>query len=452
MLTFLLVTILILAGLFFLVAKKIPDFPFSMPEKSIKIGIILLASALVVILLNASNMIFAAKEGHKYYVLAPTGSRTAISSPGLKMVFPFSTVQEWEKFIDIKGVPTDGQGNFTESIDGIEGVIPSGVKVRYIDKVNAEVYLSVRFELPVDDEAFIKMVETYRHPKNLINNTLIPTITEQLTNVTFMYSADDYVSGAATDYKQTVEDALKNGGFVVKRVEVYDTLFNEEVFIADSAVNVAKKPRGIREIRKLTKNEKVLVNGIPKRIAHEINVNKIITAQVIVSDVKLEEQFEKKLTQQRDISAEKIIEIQKVETARAAQQRIVAEGERDKAEERAIQERQQVNVLIAEETKVKQQESLRQLAEIEVQTAKLESEALLTRERAKAEADRLKVSAGLSPQDRAEIDKETAIAVAAEFAKMVGPQIVIIGEGGRGNDLTNSLIQAEMAKKLLNKQ
>jgi hypothetical protein len=326
-------------------------------------------------------------------------------------------------------------------------MIPNGVKVMFIDRAMARVYVSARFEIPNDEVTFIKLVETYRTPENLVNNTLLPTINEQLTNVTFMYSADDYVSGAATDYKMTIEDALKNGGFVVKKVEVKDTLFAEDTFVPDSLVKV-KRP--IREVRTLIKNEKIWENGVPKRIPHEINTNGIITAQVIVSDVKLEDKFVQKLTQQRDISAEKIIEVQKIETARAAQMRIVAEGERDKAAERVSQEKAQISKLISIETEVKEEESKRQLAEIAVKTSELEAKATLTRERTQAEANRLKVQAGLTPQEKAEWEYKTAVGVAEQFSKMQTPSVVITGGGnGKGDNLTNSLIQAEMAKSLI---
>jgi hypothetical protein len=409
-----------------------------------KLGGMALFGALL-FLVGFSN--FYAKEGHKYYVLSPFGTKTVISSPGFKIVFPFSKVQEWEKYIDIKCVERDkNTGEYLQSTEGIEGVIDNGVGVRFIDKVTADVYLAVRFEIPTDDVAFIKLVETYRHPKNLVNNTLIPTIVEQLTNVTFMYSAEDYVSGGATDYKMTIEDALKNGGFVVKKVEVSDTLFVDEVFTVDSLLT---KPRKIQEVRSYVKNEKIFENGIPKRVQHEINVNKIITAQVIVSDVKLESSFENKLTQQRDISAEKIIEIQKIETAKAAQQRILAEGERDKSAERVAQEKAQVAKLISIETQVKEEESKRQLAEINVKTEELKAKAL------KIEADAISyqnsklVQAGLTPQEKAECDYQTKIGIAKVFKNMSTPQIVINGSSNSSGDLTNSLIQAEMAKRLL---
>jgi hypothetical protein len=425
--------------------RKAPDFLLMWNGKN-RIKLLILAVLLIVVDMST---IFA-KEGHQYYVLTPTGNRYAVTTPGFKLIVPFSKVQEWSKYMEVKAVKTDkSTGEILEDINGIEGVIPGGVKVMFIDRATAQVFISTRFEIPNDEEAFIKLVETYKTPQNLVNNTLLQTINEQLTNITFMYSADDYVSGGATDYKLTIEDALKNGGFVVRREEVIDTLFTPEVLTVDSLVS---KPRSIQEIRKFTKNSKVLENGIPKRVPHEINTNKVITAQVIVSDVLLEESFMNKLQQQRDISAEKIIETQKIETARAAQLRIIAEGERDKAAERVAQEKAQVAKLISIETKVKEEESKRQLAEIAVQTADLEAKATLIRERTQAEANRLKVSAGLTPQERAEWEYKTAVGVAEQFSKMATPQVIITGEGGKGNDLTNSLIQAEMARKLINKQ
>lgn len=428
------------------VKRKAPQF-LLMWDRRNRINLLIMSGTLIIL----GQSTFFAREGNQYYVLSKlTGHRSAVMSPGLKFTIPFSIVQEWSKYIDVKGVRIAEDGSPAESVEGIEGVIPGGVKVMFIDRATADVFLSVRFELPADEDSFIKLVETYKTPDNLIKNTLLPTITEQLTNVSFMYSADEYVSGGASDYKLTIEDALKNGGFVVKRVEIADTIYTPEILTVDSLVN---KPRQIQEIRKLTKNTKVIENGVPKRNQHEINTNKVITASVIVSDVALEKSFTDKLKQQRDISAEKIIEIQKIETAAAAQQRIIAEGERDKAAERVTQEKAQVSKLINIETQVKEEESKRQLAEIAVQTAELEAKATLTRERAQAEANRLKVSAGLTPQERAEWDYKTAVGVAAEIKSLQLPSIYIQGTpGGNNSSILEQLIGAELAKKMMDKK
>lgn len=439
--------ILILSAIVLFVLKRMQILP-DLPKLRDKNLYLLAFAGGAVLFLNMVTLF--AREGHQYYILSPTGHRSTIMTPGIKFIMPFSKIQEWEKYIDIKCFPADSSGEL-EKPAGVDGVIKNGIGVRFIDKVDAEVYISVRFEMPSDEQSFIKLVETYRHPLNLVNNTLIPTISEQLKNVTFMYSAEDYVSGSATDYRMTIEDALKNGGFVVKKIEIRDTILTESL-TTDSLVS---KPRNIKEIRILTRNEKVLdkKTGLPRRIQHEINVNKIITAQVIIEDVNLNDAFERKLNQQRDIAAETIIEAEKIKKARIAQQRVVAEGEAAKAEERVNQEKEQVQKLIAIETQVKEEDSKRQLAEIALKTAGLQAQATRVLADAESYKNSKMVSAGLTPQERAKIEKETAIAVAEAFSKMTTPEVMIINgkDGKDGGGLTNALIQAEMAKQLLNK-
>jgi hypothetical protein len=399
-----------------------------------------------VICLTASESFYFANEGTNYYILSPTGTRSVVTSPGIKLITPGSTIQAWSKFYDVKAmkVRSDGSGYIGDT-DGIEGIVPNGVSVRFIDKVTADVYFSLRFQMPDDEESFIRLVETYRHPQNLINNTLIPTVQEQLRNVTFMYTAEEYVSGGATDYRMTIDDALKNGGFVVEKKEVNDTIWSNSLTI-DSLTTMHRQ---VKEIRTLMKNEKVLSNGIPKRIPHEINANKIITASVIVDNVILDIDFEDKLKQQRDISAQKIIEIQKIETARAAEQRIKAEGERDKAAEKAKREIQAVDILIAEETRIKQEESKRQLAEIALKTARLDAEK--KRVDAQAEKIKLQLADGLSETEKykidkqAEVDKARAASIATAFQKL---QTVIIS-GGKGGASEMSVLESLISSKLI---
>jgi hypothetical protein len=178
----------------------------------------------------------------------------------------------------------------------------------------------------------------------------------------------------------------------------------------------------------------------------------VAVTQVIVDEVYPEPAFKKRLEAQRDISAQKRIEMEKIETARAEQQRIIAEGERDKAKERVDQEKEQVKQLIAIETQLKQENTRKQLAEIALQTARLEAEQNIVRERAQAEANRMKVAAGLTPQERAQIQKETAIGVAEKISAMQLPQVYITGgdKDGKSNlGLIESLLGAELAKSML---
>lgn len=362
--------------------------------------ILMIVGAAFSILVVILDSFIIAKESKQYYILnKPTGKRSAVMTPGLHFVTPFVTqVGEWDKFLEIKCVPLDKDGNLILSqkeLKDIEGVIPGGIGVRFIDKVTADVYASVRFQMPSNPEQFIKIVETYKNPENLVMNTLIPTVSEQLKNITFMFTADEYVSGGATIYRSEIEEVLKNGAYVYAKETFRDTVY-AELSIAGDTTPIKNRKREIREIKTYDKNAKIFKNGVAIRTRHEITEANIITAQVIINDIALEPSYEKKLAEQRDLSAQAIIESQKILTAKAAQQRILAEGERDKAAERVKQEKDQITKLISIETKVKEEESQRQLAAINVQTEELKAKATKIAADAEAYKNAKLVKAGLS--------------------------------------------------------
>lgn len=382
------------------------------------------------IFFSLSNwLFFYSRFGHQYYLVYPTGGWNTVFSSGFKFRW-FATIQEWQKEIDIKVV---GDHEPTEGIEGVihdrvtfqwttpkgevkQEVVP-GIAITFIDRVGAAVQVSVRMKMPEDPETFRALAESFRDPQNLINNTLIPTVKEQISNTGYMFAAQDYISGAATDFRQAVDDQLKYGGYSAERKEYKDTIYSS---IQDAG------PRTIKEINTRYKIiRKLDNNGNLLRIPHEITKNKIIVTQVIVDEVYPEPAFKQRLEAQRDISAQKRIEMEKIETAKAEQQRIIAEGERDKAKERVDQEKEQVKQLIAIETQLKQENTRKQLAAIALQTARLEAEQNLVRERAQAEANKLKVAAGLTPQERAQLEKDIAIGVAEKLSTLQLPQVYI---------------------------
>ena len=389
-----------------------------------------------VLLVLIGSCLFYARPGHQYYLVSPFGKKSAEFNSGYHFKLPFTRIQEWEKFVDIKNV-VEG-----ENTDGIEGVIQGGIPIRFIDQVKAETSVSVRMQLPSDEPSFIALAEEFRHPENLIRNTLVPTVREQVINTGYMFAAQDYISGAASDFRQTLDDQLKNGGFSVEKTEYFDTTYVDvDIQSPDS--------RKIREINTRYEVEIRTKNGVPIRVPHDITKNNIMVSQVIVDAVRLEDAFQKRLEKQRDIASQKRIEMEAVEAAKIAQQKIIAEGERDKAAERVAKEREQIQTLIAIETQVKQEESKRELAEIALKTAELEAKAQKVRADAESYQNRQLVSAGLTPQERAKFEKETAIGVAAELAKLKLPEVYMGGGDGKSNNgLLESLIGADIARQM----
>jgi len=388
-----------------------------------------------VLLLFSNTSMFYALPGFQYYVVSPFGTKSVIIESGYKLTIPFSRVQEWQKFIDIK-VVLEG-----EPTDGIEGIIREEIPIRFIDQVTAGVKVSVRMQIPPDPASFIRLAEEFREPMNLVNNTLIPTVREQIINTGYMFKAQNYISGAAADFRVTLDEQLKNGGFSIERKEYMDTVYSA----------IQQEKREIQEINSRYEVVKRLdVNGLPVRVEHDIKKNNIIVSQVIVDQVNLETQFKKRLEEQRDISAQKRIEIQKIETAKTTQQRIIAEGERDKAAERVAQEKKQVKALIEIETEKKLEVTKKELAKIAFETSKLEALSVKVKADAKAYENAKLVKAGLTPQERALVDKEVAIGVAEAISNLTLPQVYIGGGDKEGNQgILADLLGAEFAKKML---
>lgn len=436
---------------------------------TVKNGLIAIIVGFLMIILSAGTMY--ARAGHQYFIVNPFGTKYAVMDSGYKLIMPFSRVQEWEKYIDIKVISKDTDGQLTESAEGVDGVISDevlftvevngkeverkyfGVPITFIDKVRGVVSLSSRFQIPQDEPSFIKLAEEFRHPMNLVNNTLIPTVREQVINTAYMFSADDYVSGDASNFRQTLDDQLKNGGFAVDKIEQKDTIYVHPSLAVNT--DIVSKKREIQEIKSYYKVEKRMdKNGKPIRIPHDIKKNMIMVSQVIVDDVELEPKFRQKLEMQRDISAQKGIELQKIETAAAATKRIAAEGERDKTAERMNKEEAAVGVLIEEETKVKKEESKRQLAIIALETAKLDSQ----RRKVEAEATRmeLQIADGLSVAEKYKIDKMAEVEKARSAAMkdaLSNLNTVIIGGGSGSNSemsVMESIFSAEMLKSKIN--
>lgn len=424
------------AGLAAIIISKLElreNSPVWMRAVSRTPGYVLVTVGIVLMLLK--SLFFFADRGFNYLLVSPTGKMSAVMKQGIKWR-GFAKIDKWQKFIDVKVV---GEGIEVDEAE-VEGIMKP-IPLRFIDQVTASGFVSTRFELPRDETSFINLAVKFRTMSNLVNNTIVPTVKEQLVNTAYMFAAQDYISGEAQNFRQVFEEQLKGGAYAVEKIETRDTVFS----------SIQDQERMIKEIQTSYEVNKVLENGIPKRIKHELSENNIIVSQVIVDNIELESTFKQRLEAQRDESAVRQLEQQKVETAKDAQQRIIAEGERDKAAERVAQEKEQVKALIAIETKLKQEETNKKLAAIALETERLNAQ----RKKVKADAEAYeiarKVSAGITPEVKLQMELDRDVKVAAEISKLQFPQVMIIGgEDGKGSTPLESLIGAAMAKQLQN--
>ena len=389
------------------------------------------------VLLLLPQLFFYAEYGTNYYLVSPFGKEYVImESRGIQWR-GFARVTPWTKYIDIKTVETK-DGQVIEDVSELEGFIEVGIPIRFIDQVTGDTKLAARFQLPSTEKEFLVLAKKFRTLSNLVNNTLIPTLIEQTKNTGYMFSAQNYISGDAQQFKQTLEEQLKGGSYQVRKEELKDTIYND---ISDT------ESRGIREITTTYRVSKLTDRmGVPVRIPHEITDNGISVSQVIIQDVDLESQFKERLEKQRDESAKRQLAQQETETAKAEQLKIIAQGENAKARERVAKEKEQITQVIAYETEKEIEKQKLEKAKIALETAEIEAKATRVTADAEAYKNQKLVSAGLTPQEKAKIDKEIAIGVAAELAKLQLPTYYIQGQGSSGQA---SLLESLLGVKLL---
>jgi hypothetical protein len=370
-------------------------------------------------------------------MVSPFGNEyTVMESRGFKLRL-FSRIIPWTKYIDIKTVETDSLGNITEDTSELEGYIKGGVPIRFIDQVTGTAKFSVRFQMPTDEKDFIEVAKKFRTLSNLVNNTLIPTLEEQTKNTGYMFAAQDYISGEAQLFKQTLEEQLKGGAYQVIKEEYKDTIYSN---ILDSA------SRGIKEINTSYKVRKVTKGGIPVRVPHEITENNILVSQVIVQDVDPEPKFKERLEKQRDESAKRQLAQQQTETAKAEQFRILAQGENDKSSERVQQEKEQITKIIQQETQRRIEEEKKKIAEIALSTAIIEAKRIKELADAKAYENTKLVAAGLTPQERAKLELDKEIAKWDGISKIKFPEQYFggVGSGNGGTGFLESIIGSRL--------
>ena len=117
----------ILAGIF--AFTPFAESTFGKARKAIG-GVLVIAS---LVCFTLANTLFWAEAGIQYFVIGPSGTKTAITSEGYHFVTPGSTVDAWTKYIDVKVV---GKGMKEADLAEIEGQM-SPIGIRFIDQVTA---------------------------------------------------------------------------------------------------------------------------------------------------------------------------------------------------------------------------------------------------------------------------------------------------------------------------
>lgn len=303
----------------------------------------------------------------------------------------------WQGFGSITTYPVSEDVDFeTENLE-----------VRFNDGSVAKVRGTVKFRLPSNPEKQKELHRDYATYENVERDLIIRNVGEALSNTaTFMVAEDSYAAGRAV-FSDLAMQQLKEGIFKTstKTVDVIDT------------DGTKFKKKEIRIVYDAEGNPEIQKESTLKYYGIEV-------VQFVVNDFKYDEKIEDLIARKKDAEQNKVVAMANAEKAK--QDAITAEeqGKARVAEAKAKAEVEKITAVVEAQKKA-------EVAKLEAEQAKYEAQKIAEKGKAEAEVAKQKVIAGLTPLEKATIEKETQIGVAAELAKVKFPETMVIS-GGNG--------------------
>ena len=293
------------------------------------------------------------------------------------------------------------------------------IPVIFNDASDGQIYGSLRVKLPTDPTYLARIQTDYNGMDRLMQDLVRPTVTKVIYASGPLMSAFESYAEKKNDLIEYITDQLNNGVYktTVKTIETIDPITNEKKTVKIASLIPDENAPG----------------GYKRSEVSPFSYYGLEIGQVAVSKIGYSETVRKQSAQQQE--ANMMVQTSKAKTLAAQQEAIRAE-EAGKAA--AMEAKwQQEKIKAVEVTKAEQEYEVARLAALK---AKEEAKKIEAEGAAKAAANRALVSAGLTPLEKATIEKETKIGVAQALAKIQLPTYVVAGgSGGNGNTAMDAM-------------
>lgn len=339
-----------------------------------------------------NGIFFYAEPGFKYHVRTISGQEKMVSDTGFNS-YLFGRVNAWKNAMSVQA-SFGGAGQVSAEAEASSlsaNLAPQSLV--FLDQVDANVTATARFELPSDEEGFLKMARLYRSPENLLRTELIPAFQETLGATAALLSAEEYFQGGKTEFNNEFQRQMENGIYIVRRVEERISLDKVPAKAsANASLETNQKDYGDQS-KTVFRVKKILDEiGQPQRKSQSFTQFGITVTSARITGVDPNQEFKNRMRLRQQAAADRAIA--REQRIQEEEQRLlaIAKGEREVAERQA-----QAKVLQIERTTN---------AETEKQLTL--TEALKLKEQAEIDRDRASVLL-----DKAEIDAQ-AVKVAAD--------------------------------------
>lgn len=313
----------------------------------------------------------------------------------------------------------------------------------------------VLYELPTDCERLLALHRIYANSKNIKHNLIRNEILSAVRKTAPLYTAEEAKVTKFAEMNRMFSDQVTEGEYLTQTMVIKEPTGPDEV---DSTGKVIKKAEyqefTITKLKLDTNGNRILLRPSALTKAG------IRISQCVIQMVKLDPTAQEQLDVVKKREMERVSKATEAETAK---QDAITAREKGKAQIAKAEADQLVEKITATTIAQKEKEVAVLQAQKEQEVAKYEAlKALEVAKRIKAEkeaeaaANRALVSAGLTPQERAEWEYKTKVGVAQALANSAHPLVPEImmngteGKNGSAMDAVGLRMLMDITDKLSN--
>lgn len=340
-----------------------------------------------------------------------TGTMTVRNAPGTY----------GQMFGDIKTYSIPGILYFSSDAqdkdDRSHNSLQTPISVTFNGASTAKVSGVLKYRLPSKPTLQFALDREYGSDYAVKNQLVRQAVTEALQQTAPLMTAEEAYASKRALFKSVSESQLKQGIFKKKTSRVTRTDPNDPTGkkkVTDTVVQLVKNKNG---------NPIIGVASVLKDYGIEI-------IQFTLKDIDFDAKTDELIAKKKETQMLKVLS--EAEGQKAMQDAIKA-VEQGKAKVATAE----AEALVLKKTKVIAAQRKFEVAEFEKKQAKEEAQARLIKQKAEADANKLLVKAGLTPQEKAEWEYKRIVGVAEQLSKIKFPGMMILGGGGKGNSPMN---------------
>ena len=275
------------------------------------------------------------------------------------------------------------------------------ISVTLSRNANADISGYLMYELPTDCDKLIELHKNQRSDKGIKHNLVRNAVLSAVRKTAPLFTAEEAKVTKIAEFRRLAEDQLVEGEYLTTIEVLKEKAGEDEV---DSTGKVVKKAE-VQEYRvtklKLDKDgHRIITKKSP------ITQYGIVVKQLEIQNVKLDPKAQQQLDIVKEREMQRVANATAAETAKQKAITAKAEGDARIAEAKATQEVQKMTeVTMAEKEKavaILNAEKEKEVARLEALKAQEVAKKIKAEGEAEAAANRAKVSAGLTPQERLE--------------------------------------------------